>query len=277
MKNKHLIILLLLLTSFNNYAHKDLLVTKTIGNIKINISTGFHYEEINKALIIGEYAKLLSEKMNFKDTITIFFRHIYIGDSDSKCEVKKTDKNDRSSYFVTYQKKDFDFKQTLNIVEYIIKNKANSFECDVKKIEHKKTSHFVKKILDNRINRPSFVPELKMGNDISYYVKKGKYYIYDFSNGKEIVRLTADDVFQISYVTDNFTIVFNNKNSFYFLNKNDIGKSKNILFNCEDYYVPYIIKCSLSNSFTIELSKLQGEKKILQYRFNGNIIEKDKM
>lgn len=273
MKNKHLIIILLLLSSFKNYAHKDLLVTKTIGNIKINISTGFHYEEINKTLIIGEYARLLSEKMNFKDTITIFFRHIYIGDSDSKCEVKRTDKVGRSSYFITYQKNDFDFTEALNIIDYIIKNKANSFECDVKKIENKKPSRLVKNILDNRVNRPSVVPELKIGNDISYYVKKGKYYIYDFSNGKEIVRLTTDHLFQISYVIDAFTIIFDSKNSFYFLKKNDDEKSKNISFNCEDYYMPYTVKSSSSNSFTIELSKLQGEKKILQYKFDGNIIE----
>ena len=42
-------------------AHQDFYVTKDYGNIKVRVKTGFVYEEINKAFIIGQLAEKLAK------------------------------------------------------------------------------------------------------------------------------------------------------------------------------------------------------------------------
>lgn len=266
-----------MLASFKNYAHKDIMIKKTYGNIKIVTVTGFHYEEINKTLIIGEYARLLSQKMGFKDTITIFFRHNYTENAISKCDIKKTVKGDKLSFYITYDKSNFDFVETLSILEYVIKHKAKSLNCDIKKIEHKKPSKRVNRILSNRIYRPSVVQELKVDNDISYYVENTKYHIYCLKSDIETVKLIADKLYQINLADKEYLIVFDTKDSFYYLNINNDWKSKNISFDCDGFYMPYVVKTYPNDTFSIELSKFQSDKKTIEFKLDGNEVKPYKM
>jgi hypothetical protein len=64
------------LTFGTTFAHKDFWKVADFGNVKVRVKTGFQYEEINKAFIIGQLAEKLSKDLNYADTIFLDFNHL---------------------------------------------------------------------------------------------------------------------------------------------------------------------------------------------------------
>ncbi|WP_159523839.1 hypothetical protein [Sunxiuqinia indica] len=60
------------------FSHSDYGYDAQYGNVSVSITTGFHYEEIRKAFILGMYAEKLSEEMNFDHKIVISYKHCYV-------------------------------------------------------------------------------------------------------------------------------------------------------------------------------------------------------
>jgi len=59
------------------WAHQDRYYTFQYDNVTVRFKTGFYFEEINNAKIIGKYAALLSASMNFEQPILLDFIHDY--------------------------------------------------------------------------------------------------------------------------------------------------------------------------------------------------------
>jgi hypothetical protein len=68
---------MIFITVIKSYAHKDRIFTYEFDNVTVKFKTGFKYEEINNARIIGEYASLLCEKMNYDQPVLLDFIHDY--------------------------------------------------------------------------------------------------------------------------------------------------------------------------------------------------------
>lgn len=58
-------------------AHKDIYYTYEYDNVTVRFKTGFFFEEINHAKIIGQYAALLSDSMDYDKPILLDFIHDY--------------------------------------------------------------------------------------------------------------------------------------------------------------------------------------------------------
>jgi len=59
------------------WAHQDTYYTYKYGNVTVRFKTGFFFEEINNAKIIGKYAVLLSDELNYTKPILLDFIHDY--------------------------------------------------------------------------------------------------------------------------------------------------------------------------------------------------------
>jgi len=271
MKNLYILIVVLII-SLKSYAHKDILVTEKFGNIKIITKTGFYYEELNKTFMIGEYAKLLCNELKFKDTITIFFKHNYVEEMNSKFSIQKYKENKVRNFFITYESSKFDFIETLNIIEYIIKNNSKSMKCNLNNIVEKSQSELINNILSNKIYRPVLVKELTNSNNLSYYVQNGKYTFFYLKNDKEQVIFTTTEVYQFSSINSNIYIVFDTKKSFYCITMEDFLSLKKVNFDNENYYMPYSLNLVSENVINIILSKYQNEKKIISYNLATGLI-----
>jgi hypothetical protein len=59
------------------WAHQDRYYTYEYDNVTVRFKTGFFFEEINNAKIIGQYAAALSESLDYKKPILLDFIHDY--------------------------------------------------------------------------------------------------------------------------------------------------------------------------------------------------------
>lgn len=59
------------------WAHQDSYYTYTYDKVTVRFKTGFFFEEINNAKIIGQYAALLSDSMDYDKPILLDFIHDY--------------------------------------------------------------------------------------------------------------------------------------------------------------------------------------------------------
>lgn len=59
------------------WAHQDRYYTYEYDNVTVRFKTGFFFEEINNAKIIGQYAALLSDSMDYDKPILLDFIHDY--------------------------------------------------------------------------------------------------------------------------------------------------------------------------------------------------------
>jgi len=59
------------------WAHQDRYYTYEYDNVTVRFKTGFFFEEINNAKIIGQYAAFLSDSMDYDKPILLDFIHDY--------------------------------------------------------------------------------------------------------------------------------------------------------------------------------------------------------
>ena len=101
MKNILLIITALLI-HFYTWGHQDSNFRFTHENVNVVFNTGYDYEEIRNAEIIGKYAVLLSKEYGDSRIVTILFDNYYYN-SRKHLHTKKlyiSDNNDSLSFFL---------------------------------------------------------------------------------------------------------------------------------------------------------------------------------
>jgi hypothetical protein len=225
-------------------------MTKDFGNVKVRIKTGFQYEEIKKSWIIGELAKKLCQRLNYKKPVFIDFNHYYVGDCEpdyflsfDNGSIIQTWDSDKpkpflkeNSLIIREVSRQFTPSITLKLLEYAIANEGkikstqksieyNQNYCQwkvktidtlqVKKIATGSSSDIVNKVLLTKVYRDEAG---KDKSDISYYFQNNKYYIfYNEYKVKDSVLLIVDNVYQFKSISFNENIIFDTDSSFYFV------------------------------------------------------------
>jgi hypothetical protein len=180
-------------------------------NVKVRVKTGYEYEEINKAFVIGKLAVKLAKELNYSDPIFLDFEHHYTGDcypayfisyDKGKIEYTWESASKEENYLKTNAivvrqvNRQFNVIATLSLLEYVIKNiysikesqkqieynenycewKINSIDTSlIKEQLLKPSSDLLKRILKNKIERPA--KDLQSG--ISYFWQDNLFIIYD--------------------------------------------------------------------------------------------------
>lgn len=68
---------ILLTISIKSFAHQDRYFTYKFDNVTVRFKTGFLYEEITNAKIIGQYASLLCKELKYEQPVLLDFIHDY--------------------------------------------------------------------------------------------------------------------------------------------------------------------------------------------------------
>lgn len=71
------VVLILLIVGQKTCAHEDRYYTYEFENVTVRFKTGFFFEEIHNVKIIGKYASLLSDRMDYDKPILLDFIHDY--------------------------------------------------------------------------------------------------------------------------------------------------------------------------------------------------------
>lgn len=249
------ILFLLLTHSITVSAHQNFHRVKTFGNVKVRFTTGFEYEEINKAWIIGELSYKLAKHLKYKDSIFLDFVHYYIEYCNPDYFVSFDNGAIRQAYdgaekpypllkkegiVIREVNRKFQVASTLQLVEYAINN-IISVKALQRPLEYKKNyrewlihsidttftkqivsqtpSKIVVDILASRIYRPGSDKNDCYG--VSYYFQNNKFHVFynechQFEVTKDSVLVSVDDIFQFETMFSYDALVFDTDSTFYF-------------------------------------------------------------
>lgn len=283
---KNLFVLFTILGLSNMYAHKNVTISETFGNIEVVFHTGYFYEEINKALIIGHYAEDLAAKMNFQAKITLYFKH-NIGSFTEryyKLSNSPIDAENITDIYLEMKDTEFDIFSILKLIEYSISNVANLKGLEngsegsilFKTLENEHSAN-VTHVLKNKIYRPAILEKLALpDNGISYYYKDDGFHVYRVENGVEKDLFTLENIYQIAEVDEYSLLLFDSKNSFYYITSNRL-KEPSLRMTIDDAHeqvLPYAIN-KLSNaviSITFQTSRSAEYERIVLFDYKKDFI-----
>jgi len=263
----------LLIVSFfwasNSFAHKDKVISKSYGNVEVVFSTGFYYEEINKGLIIGEYAEMLSKKLNYSEPIVLFFKHNYTSYEERYYKINPIregpDSNLKNQIFIKMKDSEYDICEVLKLIEYSISNSNKDIDglSILKKLKDS-TSTAIVSVLNNKVYRPNVVNELMISkrDGVSYYYKNEECFMFVKRDNKENVLFSSKNIYQFSKRGDFSFLVFDTKESFYFISsiKLDEKPKKVIVRNVDNQFLPYLIKGISYSMTSITFQKYRNRK-----------------
>lgn len=294
--SSYLFIIFVTLSLDNLSAHRDFWISRNYGNVKVRVTTGFFYEEINKAFIIGQLAEKLSKDLNYTKPIFLDFQHNYIdycnpiyflsydkGKYEYKkgFSSKKRELLDKKSIVIRQIAQQFNVQYTLRILEYSIKNistlkslqkqirnRQYFANCKVNSID----STFINKALQisnsieiNNILKQKIVkPDDDLKNGISYYWQENKFYLFLRRQNKPDTILTSfENIYFYRNIDATTAILFDSDSSFFYFNKYNlpIVSRRQIIENTNSIYEPY------------KIETIGGNKLFISFWPNNNSIE----
>lgn len=200
-----------------NYAHKGIQLEFTRGNVILLTSTHDYNEEINKSLILSDYANILLDSLGYNKKIKIF----NFQDNDKKMFSYKDEKDDLICFFRTDLNM-LDIKSFLNFINYII---INEKKINLKKpfnyTESKENYKLIDNIISKEIHRPKELNQLDNLINYSYYYKNNNFHFYSLI-GKELVYKTQNFSQVESVSALNFVVFLNNNQLDLIKDVNDI-------------------------------------------------------
>jgi hypothetical protein len=223
-----LFILALLITSFI-YAHKNVQLEFKKGKITLVTSTSTYNEEINKSLILTEYANTLLDTLGYKKEIKML-------NFQSDTNYFKAYYDDGKLTFARFRLDLIDIKTYLNFIHYIIVNEkkldlTKPIDSKVLKENYK----LVDKITSVKVIRPNEVKELNHLINYSYYYKDNYYYFHTLRTNKEVYQ--ANNFRQVYSVTSSKFLIFLNDCEFNLIDENN---STSFKLSFKDIYFRFI-------------------------------------
>jgi hypothetical protein len=293
MKIFKLTILLLLFSNLCS-AHQDFYVTKTFGKVTVRFHTGFHYEEIKNAFIIGQYCNLyLKQYTKNTQEVLLDFHHDYTEGFTPNYFVNYS-RGDWVRYYNDFQNyknepefkkprliirqfaREFDIEETLKLLEYSIKNfetikeqqkiikcKIAYHKIELPTIDTNITKQVIKGVLSQDLQKLIAIKVLrtKLKNTINYYalnneftVCKGDMILKNFKKIKHFLPISESEA-----------LVFPSKYQFFYI-KYDEKSGKTIIQTnfltgtWKDSYEPYELK--KINNQKIELIQYVWERPV---------------
>lgn len=296
---------ILICLSFINisWAHKDFYVTQTFGQVTVRFHTGFHYEEIQKAYIIGQYCDLYLKYYNkSNEKVVLDFHHDYTGSltpnyfinySRGESLIKYNEYqsfseepfSEEKTIIIKQIENKFDLYKTLKLVKYSVNNlnkikteqKKTVYKCFFEWFEQESIDTLITKNIVNEPINSEFenLTSLRVYRHnyqgINYFMSGGQFYVC-FQNKVLSCLKEIDSFYQISL---NEALVFTSKSEFYYLKydfnngikqkKRQLEKTKNKSFE------PLTIR-NLGNG-RIEIVDIDDMKdNIYSYNYLKNIL-----
>ena len=282
---KGILIIFIIIGFSNIYAHKNVTISQSFGNVRVIFTTGYYYEEINKALIIGQYAENLSKKMNFNNQITLFFKHNISHHREVYYKLRNNveEEDNTDEIFLDMKDNEFSIFQILKLIEYAIINIDKLDNLDgitLLKKDENKYSKILKDVLEKKIYRPIIVKELNIPNNgISYFYKEDRFHVFRIENKSEKILLNLKNIHQIAEVDEYSFLIFNSKKSFYYITSNRLKKPSQRIYidNVYKQIIPYKVY-KLSNyiiSITFPEFRSTKSERIMLFDHNKKLLIQD--
>lgn len=270
-------ILILLLVSNFAFAHKDKMIQKNYGNISLTTFASDYVEEMNKTLIIAQYAESLAKELNYAGKIYLRFSEEQLKPLSITCWMDKEESSQAHVINIMFRFKSFSISECLNIIENALINtkKIEKFKDQNFEIYNGKSSTKVIKILGTRMHRPTEVKELEKPSLYSYYIESGKYHLIRKERDKEEVLLELENVLDYQPLSRDLMIVFVNFNEFKIYEHKKPLKTQYI-DDIPEFYWPYNAHLNGDNKIIIEFFWRSSQtNRVMIYFLDKNIFIQD--
>lgn len=203
-------ILILLLISNLSFAHEDKMIQKSYGNVSITTFASDYVEEMNKTLLVAQYAELLAKKLNYTGKIYLLFSEEQLKPSSITCWMDKEESSQANVINAMFRFKDFSIRGCMNVIENTLINakKIAKFKDKNFDIYNGSSSPMVIKVLETRLYRPNEINELEKPSLYSYYVEGGKYHLIRKERDKEEELSVLDNILDYQIISKDIVIVF---------------------------------------------------------------------
>lgn len=265
MKHNILIIILILFYG-NSYSHEKKIIERKYKNVEVIIYSEDFTEIVNSALIIAKNTATLSNELNYKKKIKLYFLEEHYEDNlVFSYQEKKT-------LFIKFTLASFNISKCLDVINYSIRNENN--------LSNDK-SFFLKlynssNATDNKKSyRPDEVQEMYKTTFFNYYYQYGKFHFYKLVDNQEIVVASTDNVEDFFSLNPNILFIFTSKDTFTVING-----LKHEMFNIEGnesrFYSPVNVKFMSSNKLFIAFSPTsRNSNRVMVYLLDENILIQD--
>jgi len=255
----------------NMFAHKDVGFKYVFDNIKVTVFAPYHMELMNKPLIIGKYARLLTEKLKYKDTINLTFSQNSI-ESNNSIKVYFLDKNENSEnkgLNIYLSQKDFDIKGVLNLIEYACLNikKINNNSKDLNLLYNKAASQKINEILNIKVYRPNLITQIEQLNRFTYYYANNEFHIVAINpNGFEREIKAYPNIIDFRVLNNDILILLLDFSTLCVIT-GEMESNITKITNIDDFYRPYLFSLLSENKISIEYPYWQSglSKKLSLY------------
>lgn len=248
---KHnLFFIFLISNSLNAFSSKDVIVERKFGNVSVRIFTSsFYYEEINKALILGNLFNDFLTSKQIVGSIYLDFTHKNEDTTRYFLSYNQGDKIINGIRSFSYNDKGLVIKveaRYLNMPELIklffwsinnldTINKTQKFISftDNYQIECLNNS-LIENIVNQEFNTEDFYilsnekiyTQNNIDYNLGYYFYKNNYYFYDLKEKELESAFNLSNIYQIIDIDNNNTLIFESDSTFYFFSVKEKKLSK---------------------------------------------------
>lgn len=261
-----------------SFAHKDKSIQKTYGNVQLLTYASDYVEEMNKTLIIGQYAEMLAKKYSFSNKIYLYFLEEQHGATSIKAWLPDASENSDNldGINVSFRMKEYNIEGCLKVIENAIlnRNKLKSFAAKQEAIYHGHPSAKIAEILKMRIDRPNEIKEL--GKPLySYFFQNNKYHLVLKEDDKEVEISTVNNVLDYQVLSRDMVIVFTSFDELKIFQAKVSARTEHI-DSIPNFYWPYNAHLSGNNKILIEFFPRSEQKnRVMIYYLDKNIFIQD--
>lgn len=270
-------ILILLLASNLSFAHKDKTIQKNYGNVSMTTFTSDYVEEMNKTLIIAQYAEILARELNYTGKIYLLFSEEQLKPSSITCWMDKEEGTQANIINAMFRFKSFSISGCLNVIENALINakKIEKFKDKNFEIYKDRSSDKVLKVLKTKIYRPNEIKELEKPYIFSYYIENGKYHLIRNEEDKEEELSILDNILDYQILSRNIVIVFTNFDE-YKIFQSKVPVRTERINDISTFYWPYNVHLSGDNKIIFEFYwRSESKNRVMLYFLDKNIFIQD--
>lgn len=270
-------IFILLLISNLSFAHEDKMIQRSYGNVSITTFASDYVEEMNKTLLVAQYAELLAKNLNYTGKINLLFSEEQLKPSSITCWMDKEEKSQANVINAMFRFKDFSIAGCMNVIENtlinakkIVKFKDKNFD-----IYNGSSSPMVVKVLEARLYRPNEINKLEKPSLYSYYVERGKYHLIRKEREKEEELSVLDNILDYQIISRDIVIVFTTFDELkIFQTKKPVILEK--ITDVPSFYWPYNMHLVGDNKILFEFYwRSEQKNRMMIYYLDTNVFIQD--
>lgn len=276
---KYSFIIVLILFCTLSYPHEDKFVEKYYGNVKVETFTDNYVEEMNKTLVIAQYAEILAKKYSYSNMIFLYFSEDQLNKASINAWLPREGDNSDNidGINIMFKMSEFDIKGCLNIIEASLrnKNKLEKLKNKFSIVYLKTPSEIVENVLKTKIYRPNVVKELERPEPFSYYYQNNYCYIIEKKGEVEKELLIIDRIVDFCVLKNDLAIIFTKTDEIKVIDsKSEIKTIK--IEEVDKFYRPYKVNMLGNNKISFEFSNRSGKgNRVMMYFIDKGIFIQD--